>query len=573
VIPSHPLALSAKEKSHPSQADWIFVGSVVLVYVLITTAFFSSPGQINDTLHDEWGAVELAEWAKAGEWTKVIAWGCPLYHGRITSYLMMPFAAVLGPSWTFIRLWPVGFGALTLGLTYFWVRDLFERRTAALSVILLLVHPSYIMGTKVGNHPVSMMIFLLVGTLWGFQRWRAGGGPAYLAVSFLLLGIGLGARFWFIWFFISFLAGILWLAIEKRRWGVPGRDWTFRDAAVAFVAFLVGGSPVLYTELAWNFSFVQSVLQRLWMSPGGELAFPGIPALLGDFHLMLSGQYFFDYLFKARTVPAGGDAVFVILFWVFCSAAVFIFAKKSDGIRWVSILFLLMLGQALLMLNAWKNVLPDPEKWFLFYPLPQVMLASVFAETWRRANGLKWMRRALMAVLIILLGSQIRSLAAYYRQMARTGPMGISSDAAYDLTRWLRENTGKNEPVIFFSSDALLNARFHLAGQGVGFIDATFLSWRFDRGERMGEIGRRWEAAAASERFYVVRDALSVWDRESGFFGLLDAWCQRNGRQLVPAAAFPDRDGTPLFTVYVVQRTLRPPLKAAHSRPIIRFHD
>src|SRR5262245_6598226 len=108
---------------------------------------FESPAMITDTINNERQAAELAARLREGHPFPFRCVVYPLYHVPVTTYLMLPFYYLFGPSLALVRLWPVLGGFLTLLFTYLFARLAVGAAPALLTVLLLVIHPFFFTDT------------------------------------------------------------------------------------------------------------------------------------------------------------------------------------------------------------------------------------------------------------------------------------------------------------------------------------------------------------------------------------------------------------------------------------------
>ena len=78
------------------------------------------------------------------------------YIGALNIYLLLPFFALLGSKVFALRLMPIVFATLTFLLTYLLAQQLFNRRVAVITCLLLAVNPSLIFWSRQGVFVTSI---------------------------------------------------------------------------------------------------------------------------------------------------------------------------------------------------------------------------------------------------------------------------------------------------------------------------------------------------------------------------------------------------------------------------------
>ena len=170
------------------------------------------------------------------------------YVGTVNTYLMLPFFYFLGVNVFSLRLMTIFFGGLTLILYYLFAKDLLNRRAAAITVLLLAVHPSFILWNRQGIYVTSVMTFMAAGSLVCLLRWRRGKTARYLYVGAFLLGLGLSAKLLFLWFIIALAVSYYILQFGS----LPARaSWPDRRTILKILAFNVDAKQLVLGLLSF----------------------------------------------------------------------------------------------------------------------------------------------------------------------------------------------------------------------------------------------------------------------------------------------------------------------------------
>jgi hypothetical protein len=239
------------------------------------------------------------------------------YQGVVAAYPFLPFLVAFGRNWPVMHYWPLIFDVFTLLFAYLLMKQLAGRRTALLGLALLLIHPTYAMGVRIGGAMVNHMLFYSTGALYFFTRWAFTRRVAWLGAGMIFLGIGISTHIWFFWLLPALaLAALAFRAPLQERLDLrPGRR-LFRAAAVAVLCFLAGGVVFIYREFVAQTSSYETLAGQ-FLRPGLE---PGFASRLERFwnnalflHFFLSGDYFFDRIFanaRGYVVDPAGNRLF-----------------------------------------------------------------------------------------------------------------------------------------------------------------------------------------------------------------------------------------------------------------------
>jgi hypothetical protein len=429
--PSSPDALPV------SPGEALAAGLLIALFLLLTLSHFRSPGIIYDTLSNETQAARWAEALRGGaRLADLPGFGeSPLYHGRVTSHLMLPYFYVFGRGWAQLRLWPAAFGALTLLLTYLFCRRGFRSPAVALAALgLLAAHPSFVSGVKAGAYHVSSMVFFSTAAAFGLLRWWQTGKGLFLFLAMASTGVGIGTRLWFVWFAAALFASALAFAGELRRRFPPAK--LLAHGGLALAAFLAGAWPVVRTEYRHGFSSLGDFLDTKSIFVSGEGGGRVLEAFRG-FHSMLENGVFFQQCYFHLAVPQqAANALYPWLFWaaVLWALHYALFRRPAPHrglVAWLLTVVALMLAQSFASKSA--------PRWhfFVLYPFPQVLMAfaAVDALAFFRRRRLALVATA--ALCAALAAGEARSLREFFRRLDSHGALRKSTDAVHDAAAWL----------------------------------------------------------------------------------------------------------------------------------------
>ncbi|MCL6648773.1 MAG: glycosyltransferase family 39 protein, partial [Chloroflexi bacterium] len=174
------------------------VTGAVVTFLLLATYQLTLPGLYYDEAADAVPAMQIVlgqpiELAR-GAGIELFGRTWPLmvmdYVGAVSTYALVPFILLLGVTPEAVRAMPIGFGALTLLLSYGFLRQAFGRAVALIALWLVVVHPSFVFWTRQGVHVSSLMTVPALGASWLLLGWWRGGGSWRLVPAAFLLGLG-----------------------------------------------------------------------------------------------------------------------------------------------------------------------------------------------------------------------------------------------------------------------------------------------------------------------------------------------------------------------------------------------
>ncbi|MFQ6014807.1 MAG: glycosyltransferase family 39 protein [Anaerolineae bacterium] len=307
------------------------------------------------------------------------------YIGALNTYLVIPFFAFFGISVFSLRLMSITIASLTLLLTYRLARKMYNRRVATVAYLLLAVHPSFVFWARQGVFVTLITTCFTLGSLVSLLRWRRQGKDRYLYLTAFLLGLGLYAKFLFLWFILA--AGGAWTILNMDRvlvWlrqagqGLPRLN--IARVAAFTAAFLLGASMLILFNIQTS-GTVGTILNNLVTSYYGtsNLALASnLGTRLDHLRVFLNGGHFW-YL--------GGiyvNDLYLLLFTTFSLIVIGLFvARRGEEERWAAFPILFVL---LLVLQSCFTV---SALWVTHYaillPWPQLVVAVALDLVTRRS--------------------------------------------------------------------------------------------------------------------------------------------------------------------------------------------
>jgi len=343
--------------------------------------------------------------------------GIPLmvfpYIGALKAWIYTPIFALFGVSALSIRLPVVLISCGTLALGYALVRRNLTPGWATAFTAACVVHPGFVMQTKVDWGPVVLMLFFKALCLYLLVKWLE--TPRLFSWSLvgtiMACGLGFFDKFNFIWFVVALFGATLvvyWREIRAKLTGVPKN----LVAAMA-IAIIAAGALVLLIVLPLvQPPHMQSVSRRvsqIWSlyestSAGGATAFlwfkrpPAMPLWPGWAVLAATASFLLLALAFYRRRPSSD------------------FLVHSRALRfciWCLLMFAAIFVQIVITPQA-----GGPHHTLMLFPLD---LLACFAAAFLFTNTLSVRKRYVAIllegiVLLIWAGSEIQSLQSHFRR-------------------------------------------------------------------------------------------------------------------------------------------------------------
>jgi len=517
------------------------------------------------------------------------------YLGALNTYLALPFFAALGPGVLAVRLVPITFSALTIVLTYLLGRALFSgstgRAVGLLAAALLAINPAFVFWSRHGITVTSAMTVLSVGSLLAFHKcskfqvpsstsnrengkWKMERWP-WLALGCFLLGLGLWAKFLFLWWIIAL--GMVCFTFQVSRSTFPVSRITHHASSITYhvsrftlgaAAFLLGAAPLLWYNLQTRGATLAELTRNLRQPTSYGVNNLDVARNLGlaldAFRVFLDGSYFWylgETLRNPLAVPAFAIAVLGSIALVVWQAR-----EHRQPLALVLLLIVLIAGQnSFTVSGIWATHL------FILFPLPQVVLALCVVLGWnttptpalprqqgretptptlprlRQGRGdrraIAWaIRLVLVLGLLAVAASDVHLDWQYHQQLAATGGQSRWSDGIYKLAAYLEQ---RGDPVVAVDWGIKSSVQL-LTGGRVNPLDITGFP-----GEAPGLFeGRAAQMLGDPKVIYVLHSREdTVYER----FAAFQQVAERLGKRLRIIEAFYDRAGRPVYVLWVAE--------------------
>jgi hypothetical protein len=370
------------------------------------------------------------------------------YIGALNIYLLLPFFALLGSNVFALRLMPIVFAVLTLLLTYLLAQQLFNRRAAVITCLLLAVNPSLIFWSRQGVFVTSITATIAMASLLCWLRWYRERRARYLYWGTYLFGLGLYAKLLFLWVIVGLGATFFVLKMPNLRkgfrlWAISGRS-AYRQLVIALPCFLLGIFPLIihnvqtkgtFLTLTGNLTSTYYGASNLAFAENLATRLEQLKVVLNGGHLWYLGGVFTNDLYPLLFVGAGLACIPAVL-W-----------KARREWRRVAFPFLML---AFMVLASCFTV---SALWFTHYAILVPFLPMAIAVALdllvrhtipsgvgQKGNHIRRFIPALMMFLVIavLTVSDLQVDFSYHQALARSGGYAAHSDASYELARHLQ---------------------------------------------------------------------------------------------------------------------------------------
>ena len=309
------------------------------------------------------------------------------------NFLLIPFFQIFGYTMFAFRFAQSFILALTALLTFMFLKEFYDRRTAIVSV-LVLSSLTYFLSSCWSEVPFLPFYAIILMHL-GLRYHRTGEKRYFYALSFLL-GWSIYLKITIVYVTIALVFSYLLASrlLGKRKFRFPGK----RILAAGFLLFLIGLSPLVYVNLTSD-------------NPDRLL----LPKITGNLLKTESGYNNFDFVSNVGMRASQLVGVFSMNAW-------YDYINNNAILPYVFLFSLIML---IFYGNMKDRFLASFVLFFTLllsftisesHPIHFFLLFPVFAAIFSRA-GLRLSRKSLMATLVlfvVLFGSNASELSKTY---------------------------------------------------------------------------------------------------------------------------------------------------------------
>ena len=484
------------------------------------------------------------------------------YIGAINTYLAIPFIATLGATPAALRVMSILIGATTIWLAFllsYWLTG--EHKVGLVAAVLLAVDPTFIFWNRQGIFVTAITATIgLAATVSWLRRWQTGTIGWSVAGAFFF-GLGLYAKFLFIWLIAALIGAVLLLNLARLRPLISaGRNW-LRHGRVEIVLIGLGFFAGCWPLVIYN---LQTGGTWLNISENAQTSYYGVNNLafgsnllerIHQFGTLLSSSQFW-YLGRIITNPLPliffglvliGVVVITILatrnhIRVSCNVP----TQSSIWLRphpfKVGLFPFLVIGLTILfsigtvsalwlthfaILTPWPALAMALGGWYIYHTL---RLGGYEAS---KLSTVVWL------AIVLLVSTNLLTVGRYHQALTASGGLSSHSDAIYDLSGWLAQHAtgdvvamdwGLAAPITYLTRGQVTPTEIF----GYGWESNTELTSRLEK--FIAEPGSLYLWRAPAE---------IIFDRSQEFKSLY------RPRQLVESieAAFYERSGRPVLGV------------------------
>ena len=451
------------------------------------------------------------------------------YVGPVKGLLYIPLFWAGGISTTTLRLLPWLAVVLTLPLLYALCLQLFDRRVAALAVVLLALDPALVFYLTRDVGPAALQVLFKLVALLFLARWWRDPRTGWLAAGMLVLGIAVSHKVDFLWV----VAGLGVAAAAVAGSGVWAR-LRWKGTAVGMLAFAAGALPVLLLNVLAGGATFAPLFARLSSGDIGTRFVAALATRLTQTVTLLNGDLL-SRLYAEEGIRTGPLAAAMPLA-VALSPLALLLVRRAGPARARPLAGLWIFTVVVLVASCFSPYDLKGHHLLALYPALHVAVAVLLTAVSERMGG-AWM---LAPAVCVLLAANAAAVVSIYSVLQRTGGTRSWSDSIYAVNEYLVE---RGQPVVALDWGFTLNLMVLSAGE-------------LRIGRAYEEFWKKPVSAATLYRF-IDRGTLYLAHPPGSevFPGAFDAFVEAAGRRALTVrenAVFRTRDGRRVSTVYSV---------------------
>ncbi|HWL94969.1 MAG TPA: glycosyltransferase family 39 protein [Phycisphaerae bacterium] len=329
-------------------------------------------------LYDAWCLLETGGDRHGARWPLMLeSFGEGDYTAALTTYLTIPFVAVLGPTETAARLPDALLGVATVALLYFLVRRLSGEAAAVIAAIVLATDPWHLLLCRTAHEsgfaPFFLALALLATASAGLLREsgetaQTGGTMFRRCAWAILAGLAFGLHTWIYpatrVFTPLFLVALLLVFARSWRWRLDRtNDGAPITAALAGLA--IGTMPLWITALSDASRIAARSRVAIWAQPPEIVDSPSLKFVQNELSNLSPLYYFYrsDELSGATLEGIGLHLVVTAPLWI---AGLVLTVRTLRRSRWSRLLL----------------------AWLLLYPGPAALCADWNPHPFRTISGM-----------------------------------------------------------------------------------------------------------------------------------------------------------------------------------------
>ena len=184
------------------------------------------------------------------------------YEGTISTYTVLPFVFLFGPTMEAIRIFGIVIVVLTIISTYFAGKEVYNEKVGILSAILFAVTPSVIFLSKIPTCINLIMCLFGILSFYFILKWKNLKKDRFLILGFLMLGLGISTKVTFWWIPLVFSVSLILFR--------PKLKINLKKITMASISLILGSSIWITAFTKYHEWFLSFFFSRLTSTPQGS---------------------------------------------------------------------------------------------------------------------------------------------------------------------------------------------------------------------------------------------------------------------------------------------------------------
>lgn len=360
------------------------------------------------------------------------------YLGALKTYLFIPIYYMFEASTITTRLPGIGFGVLSLILSFLIVQRLFGRYSAIIMIAILALDPSFIIFFRYDWGPTAIQTVCQLLSLWMLLQWLKKRRVAYLAGGFFFIGLGLYNKANFILYIVPLFL-VVFLFYRKKVL----QYFKLKTMLVVILFFCLGAAP-FFVHLYDSGGRILLPLINPFSSVSTD-HLNNLEGLRVSFKLLLftlNGLWINDFICqRAQSLSLfpflwSGCVCLMIIYIIFLHKKL----PRKPGLKLILMFFFLPI-------LIWLSITFSPPTWgghhyFIVYPFFHIYCAGVlgYPEGKILSSTRKIYAFSLTFIaIVILLVFNLLSIRGFYKDLEMEQVAPEWSSRINELTQWLTE--------------------------------------------------------------------------------------------------------------------------------------
>lgn len=452
--------------------------------------------------------------------------------------LLLPVLLLSGPSIETIKALPVVMSALSIFLLFFIIQEIWGRKTAWVTTVLLALSPAFIHYSRYGLLTTEPLIAaLFTAAVFFFIRGIKNDSIRLFCLSFFIAGFCLSIKLSAAAYYLSLLI-VTAAAMASGRLKPP----QIRGRLAGYtVCFLIGSGLFWYHNIITGGATLQPFMSSI--TPGALYN-----ALVVRAHHFCSILKEKEPLMETVTFSLNSSRISMILFMIFWAAC------AGNLLRWMTDLragkadlrlpLTVLFFATTFLCSAWSPGSLRPIHLSLLYPFPQLMVALFVTQPFRHVPRSFAAGTSVVMVCIVIAcqSALIIKYQRFYAAQPGNPECGIRSlitgISRLPQQRVVFLNTDTDEAAYFLSRGTVLSNRIALPANAQENTVAAWAAESLTPGACLVESRKtHLYATDDTEKLEAIR-----------------RWADGMGITLTPTLAVPGPNDLPLHTIYTLSR-------------------